>query len=57
MHIKNAHKMMFIDSSTAYMHADVNSLERYVELPLEINLPNICGHLKKALCGTRDAAK
>ena len=57
MHINNAQKMMFIDSSTAYMHADVNSLELYVELPPEINLLNICGHLKKALYGTRDAAK
>ena len=41
----------------AYLHADVINPEMYVELPAEMNLPNHCGHLKKALYGTRNAAK
>ena len=49
--------MMFIDISKAYLHADVINNELYVELPAEMNLPSKCGHLKKALHGTRDAAK
>ena len=57
VHVKNAHKMMFIDISKAYLHADVINNELYVELPAEMNLPNNCGHLKKDLNGTRDAAK
>ena len=56
-HVKDVHKLMFIDISKAYLHADVINPELYVELPAEVNLPNHCGHLKKALCGTRDAAK
>ena len=56
-HVKDAQKMMFIDISKPYLHADVINNELYVELPAEMNLPNKCGHLKKALYGTRDAAK
>ena len=56
-HVKDAHKLMFIDICKAYLHADVINPELYVELPAEMNLPNHCGHLKKALYGTRDAAK
>ena len=56
-HVQDAHKMMFIDISKAHLHADVVNNELYVELPAEMNLPNSCGHLKKALYGTRDAAK
>ena len=57
MHVKNAHKMIFIDISKVHLHADVINNELYVELPAEMNLPNNCGHLKKAPNGTRDAAK
>ena len=55
-HVKDAHKLMFIHISNAYLHADVINPELYVELPAEMNLPNHCGHLKNALYGTRDAA-
>ena len=54
VHVKDAHKMMFIDISKAYLHADVINNELYVELPAEMNLPNSCVHLKKALYGTRE---
>ena len=56
-HVKDAHKLMFIDISKAYLHADVINPELYVELAAEMNLPNHCGYLEKALCGTMDAAK
>ena len=56
-HVKDAHKLMFIDISEAYLNADVINAELYVELPADMNLPNHCGHLNEALYGTRDAAK
>ena len=49
MHVKDAHKMMFIDISKADLHADVINNELYVELPAEMNLPNRCGHLDKVV--------
>ena len=57
-HVKDAQKMMFIDISKPYLHADVINNELYVELPAEMNLPNKCGHLKKACMGqeTRPSA-
>ena len=51
------HKLMFMDISKAYLHADVADPDLYVELPKEIKQPGMCGHLLKALYGTREAAK
>ena len=56
-HVKDSHKLMFIDISKAYLHSDVINPELYVELPSVMNLPSRCRHLKKALYGTRDATK
>ena len=51
------HKLMFMDISKAYLHADVADPDLYVELPKEIKQPGMCGHLLKALYGTMEAAK
>ena len=48
---------MFIDISKAYLHADVLNDSIYVELPGEMNMPNMCGRLLRALYGTRQAAR
>ena len=53
VHVKDVHKMMSIDISKAYLHADVINNELSVEFPAEMNLRNSFGHLKKALYGTR----
>ena len=54
-------KMLFVDISKVYLHADVDDPYVYVELPKAINeddgLPKVCGRLRKALYGTRIAAK
>ena len=50
------HKLMFIDISKAYLHADVLNDSIYVELPGEMNMPNMCGRLR-AVYGTRQAAR
>ena len=50
------HKLMFIDISKAYLHAEVLSGCIYVELPGEMNMPDMCGRLLRALYGTRQAA-
>ena len=54
---KFPHKLMFIDISKAYLHADVLNASFYVELPEEMNMPNMCGRLLRALYGTRQAAR
>ena len=51
------HKLMFIDISKAYLHAYVVDPNLYVVLPKEMKFSNMCGHLKKAPYGTREAAK
>ena len=51
------YKLMFIDISKAYLHAEVLSDDIYVELPREMMLPNMCGRLRRALYGTRQAAR
>ena len=43
---------MFIDISKAYLHADVLNDSIYVELPGELNMPNMCGRQLRALYGT-----
>ena len=48
---------MFIDISKAYLHADVLNDSIYVEMPGEMNMPNTCGRLLRALYGTRQAAR
>ena len=56
---KFPHKLMFIDMSKAYLHADVLNDLIYVELPEEMNKPNMCGRLLRALYGygTRQAGR
>ena len=54
---KFPHKLMFIDISKAYLHADVLNDSIYVELPGEMNMPNMCGRLLRALYGTRQAVR
>ena len=54
---KLPHKLMFIDISKAYLHADVLNDSIYVELPGEMNMPDMCGRLLQALYGTRQAAR
>ena len=54
---RDPHKLMFIDISKAYLHADVLDPNLFVELPPEIDNGQTCAHLKKALYGTREAAK
>ena len=46
-----------MDISKAYLHADVLDQDLYVELPKEMELVGQCGRLKKALYGTREAAR
>ena len=50
-------KLLFMDVSKAYLHADVIDQELYVVLPKKIELVGQCGGLKKALNGTREAAR
>ena len=50
-------KLLFIDISKAYLHANVINDDLYVELPSEMNMPNCCGWLRNALYGTREGAK
>ena len=47
---------MLIDISKAYLFALVLDNNIYVDLPPEMAEPSVCGRLKKALYGTRDAA-
>ena len=54
---KFPHKLMFIDISKAYLHADVLNDSIYVELPGEMNMPNMCGRLLRALDGARQSAR
>jgi len=54
---KMDHKLMFIDISKAYLHADVVDQSLFVALPKEMKMSNMCGRLRKALYGTREAAK
>lgn len=49
--------MLFMDIPKAYVHADVLDPDLYVELPREMELAGMCGHLRKALYGTREAAR
>ena len=46
-----------MDISKAYLHVAVIDPDLYVELPSEMGLPWMCGHLKKARYGTRVAAR
>lgn len=48
---KDLYKLMFIDISKAYLQ------ELYVDLPNEVKLASMCGRLRKALYGTREAAR
>ena len=50
------HKLDFIDVRRAYFHAKARR-KVYVELPAEDHQPGMCGKLKKAMYGTRDAAQ
>ena len=54
---KLPHKLMFINISKAYLHADVLNDSIYVELPGEMNMLDMCGRLLRALYGTRQAAR
>ena len=51
------HKLLFIDISKAYLQADVLDPDIFVDLPPEMELPDSCARLRKALYGTREAAK
>ena len=55
------HKILFIDISKAYLHADVEDPDVYVDSPKEVEQldgsPKMCGRLLKALYGTRLAAR
>ena len=50
-------KLMFIDISKAYLFAPVTVPNVFVDLPPEQSEPGKCALLKKALYGTRDAAR
>ena len=50
-------KLMFIDIGKAYLFAPVTEQNIFVDLPPEQAQEGKCGRLKKALYGTRDAAK
>ena len=54
-HLKR--KLLFIDVSKAYLHADVMDNSLYVDLPQEAGKLGYCAHLKKAVYGTREAAR
>ena len=54
---KLSNKLMFIDTSKANLHADVLNDSIHVELPGEMNMPDMCGRLLRALYGTRQAAR
>ena len=54
---KNPHRILFMGISKAYLHSDVDDQDLYVELPKEMDVHGMCGHLKKALYGTRGAIK
>ena len=49
--------LMSIDTSRAHLHADVLKDSICVELPGEMDMPDVCGRLLRALCGTRQAAR
>ena len=51
------HKLMLVDISKPYLHAVVVDPNLYVVLPKQGKMSNMCGHLREALCGTREAAK
>ena len=51
------HKLLIMDISKAYLHAAVIDPDLYAELLSEMGLSGMCGHLKKALYGTREAAR
>ena len=51
------YKLMFLDISKAYLHAEVLDDNIFVELPPEMKQPDMCGHLRRALYGTRQAAR
>ena len=46
-------KLLFMDISKAYLHADVLDQDLYVELPKEMELVGRCRRLKKALWNPR----
>ena len=50
-------KLLFMDISKAYLHAEVLDQDLYVELPKEMELVGQCGRLKRALHGTREAVR
>ena len=50
------YKLEFIDVRRAYFHAEARR-KVYVELPEEDREPGMCGRLKKAMYGTREAAQ
>ena len=51
------HKMLMMDISKAYLHADVIDPILFVEVPPEIDDGQNCARLKGALYGTLEAAK
>ena len=53
----STHKVLFIDISKAYLQADVLDPNIFVDLPPEMELPQSCARLRKALYGTCEAAK
>ena len=54
---RDPRKLLFVDISKAYLHAPVMRNDIYVELPAEMEQPGCCGRLRKALYGTREAAR
>ena len=50
-------KLPFVDISKASLHPPVMRNDIYVELPAEMEQPGCCGRLRKALYGTREAAR
>ena len=48
---------LFMDTSTAYLQADVLDQDSHVELPKKMELVGQCGRLKKARYGTREVAR
>lgn len=46
-----------IDISKGNLQANATSLDLCAEIPTEMQMFDCCGHLKEALCGTRDGAK
>ena len=54
---KTQYKLMFLDISKAYLHAEVLRDDIFVDLPKEMRMPGMCGRLRRALYGTREAAR